>query len=295
MGSTRDSWGLGEGDSLTPELTALRLLGGGSAYEAYLAFDEITWSPVVVKAVRPAQVADEVTLRGLRREVEVLERVNHPALVRSLRAEVDGPRPHVVLENLDGPRLSSLIRRYGRLEPQQYLAMAIETAAALHYMHRVGYVHLDVKPSNIIMGAPAKLIDLSVARSIERAADLSYVVGTDDYMAPEQCDPPTSGTPGPASDVWGLGASLFHAVAGHRAFDDAQPGAEDVHDRYPQLVDDPRPLPDTVPAAVAEVIGACLALRPQDRPLPSEVADALGPVLADQPRGRLAGFKIGPR
>lgn len=293
MGTSRDSWAFAEGDAITPELTALRLLGGGAAYEAYLAFDEITWSPVVVKVVRPGQVGDERTLRGLRREVDALELVNHPAVVRGLRAETEGERPHVVLENLDGPRLSTLIRRYGRLEPQQYLPLAIEVAAALHYMHRRGQVHLDVKPSNIIMGAPAKLIDLSVSRPTAQAAELTYPVGTDDYMAPEQCDPPASGRPGPASDVWGLGAALFHAVAGYRAFDDADPDAADVRDRFPQLVDPPRVLGDGVPPEVAEIVLACLARDPDGRPLPSEVADAFGPILERQPRGRLAGFKVG--
>lgn len=291
MSSRRDSWELAEGDALTSELTALRLLGGGSVYEAYLAFDEVTWSPVVVKVVRPAQVEDSSSLRGLRREVAALEAVNHPALVRGLRAELDGPRPHVVLENLDGPRLSSLIRRHGRLEPQQYLPTAIEVAAALHYIHRVGYVHLDVKPSNIIMGAPAKLIDLSVARPLEQAVRLDHAVGTDAYMAPEQCAPPATGTPGPASDVWGLGTSLFHAVAGYRPFVDVGPDTDHPRDRYPQLDDDPRPLPDGVPPTVATVLRACLERNPDDRPLPSEIAEELGPVLAGQPRGRLAGLK----
>lgn len=295
MSSRRDSWGFAEGDPITAELTAMSLLGGGAAYEAYLAFDEITYAPVVVKVVRPAQVDDGTTLRGLRREVGTLENLNHPALVRSLRAETEGERPHLVLENLDGPRLSTLIRRYGVLEPQQYLPMAIEVASALHYMHRVGYLHLDVKPSNIIMGAPARLIDLSVARTTARAAELTYAIGTDDYMAPEQCDPPRSGVPGPASDVWGLGATLFQAVAGHRAFDDTQADAEDVRDRFPQVVDPPRVLPDRVPAEVAEVVLACLARDPLDRPRPAEVADRLGTVLERLPRGRLAGFKVGAR
>ena len=94
----------------------MKLLGGGSAFEAWLAFDEITFSPVVVKVLRPSQVEDESSLRGLRREVSALAEVNHPVVVRGLRGAADGERPHVVLENIDGPRLSSLIRRYGRLQ-----------------------------------------------------------------------------------------------------------------------------------------------------------------------------------
>ncbi len=291
MTGNEDSWELGSGEPITPELTAMRLLGGGSAYEAYLAFDEITYAPVVVKVVRPAQVSDDGTLRGLRREVEMLERVNHPAVVRSLRAEVDGERPHVVLEQLDGPRLSSLIRRYGPLEPAQYLPLGIEVASALHYLRALELTHLDVKPSNIIMGAPAKLIDLSVARPAAAAAELSYPIGTDDYMAPEQCDPPRTGTPGVASDVWGLGATLFEAVAGYRAFDDIDDEQAELGLRYPQVVEDPYELPGHVPDDVAKLLFGCLEKRPEDRPTPAELADAFGPILDRHPRGRLAGFK----
>jgi serine/threonine protein kinase len=290
--STRvhDSWQLAEGDAFTQDLSVIRKLGGGSAYEAYLAFDEVTYTAVVVKAVRPAQVTDEVTLRGLRREAETLARVAHPALVRLLRTE-EGERPHLVLEHLDGPRLSTLVRKHGALSPQQYLPLAIEVASALHYLHRQGVVHLDVKPSNIIMGAPAKLIDVSVARSLEAAAALGYPVGTDSYMAPEQCDPPRTGAPGPASDVWGLGATLFEAVSGRRPFADGDQRSEHPAVRWPQLVDLPDLLPEQVPGPVAEVVLACLEHDPARRPTPADVADELAPVLGRLPAGSLGRFK----
>lgn len=288
---TSDSWQLAEGDEITPELTAVRLLGGGSSYEAYLAFDDVTYSPVVVKVVRPDQVGDRQTLRGLRREAEALATINHPVVVRGLRHVADGDRPHLVLEQVDGPRLSTLIRRYGPLQEQQYLPLGIEVAAALHFLRRVGWVHLDIKPSNIIMGAPARLIDLSVARTVEAAADLTSPIGTDAYLSPEQAEPPHTGRPGPASDVWGLAATLFEAVAGYKPFDEGDPDSDDVEARYPQLVEPPYELPDKVPHEVAKVIYAGLEKDPAARPLPHEFAEALEPVLARQPRARLAGFK----
>jgi len=292
MGDTNDSWRLSEGDAITAELTAMRRLGGGSAYEAYLAFDEITYAPVVVKVVRPSRVTDEGTLRGLRREVSALATVNHPVVVRGLRHEVEGDRPHLVLEQIDGPRLSTLIRRYGPLQQQQYLPLAIEIASALHYLRHIGWTHLDIKPSNIIMGAPARLIDLSVARTAADAAELSKPIGTDAYMAPEQCDPPSTGMPGHASDVWGLAATVFEAVAGYRAFDDGDREADELAERFPQLVDEPYELPAKVPAEVAKVLYAALDRDPARRPLPSEFAEALEPVLARPPRPRQAGVKV---
>ena len=287
-----DGWGFAEGDTITEDLTAIKLLGGGTSYEAYLAFDDVTYAPTVVKVVRPHRVDDESSLRGLTREVDTLSRVNHPVVARGLRAVLDGERPHVVLEAIDGPRLSTLIRRYGPLPEQQYLPLGIELASALHYFRRLGVVHLDIKPSNVIMGAPARLIDLSVARTVEDAAALTYPIGTDAYMAPEQCDPPATGTPGPASDVWGLGATLFHAIAGYRPFDDGDERADDVAVRFPQVRDLAYALPDTVAPDVATVVLACLEPDPADRPLPHELAEGLEPALARAPKGRLAGWKM---
>ena len=291
-----ETWDFGEDGQIAPGLTAMRLLGGGAAYEAWLAFDEVTYAPVVVKVLRPGQVHDASSLRGLRREVRALAEVNHPVVVRSLRHDVEGPRPHVVLEHVDGPRLSTLLRRHGPLQEQQYLPLAIDLASALHYLAHVGHVHLDLKPSNVIMGAPARLIDLSVARSVEEAAGLRHPIGTDAYLAPEQCDPPRTGTPGPASDVWGLGATLFEAVAGHRPFDDGAPDGDALVDRFPQVAvldgGAPYALPDRVPAEVAGVVYAALSASPGDRPLPREIAEALQPVLERQPVGHLAGFRV---
>ena len=289
---SESSWSFREGDAITAELTAMRLLGGGTSYEAYLAFDEITYSPVVVKVVRPDQVGDGSSLRGLRREVEALATVNHPVVVRGLRHQLEGARPHLVLEHLDGPRLSSLVRRHGPLPEQQYLPLAIELASALHYLRHLGWTHLDIKPSNVIMGAPARLIDLSVARPIEAAASLHTEIGTDAYMAPEQCAPGERGTPGFASDVWGLGATVYHAVTGYRPFDKGERQAEDRTLRYPQLLDPPYEMPDTTPPEVVKILLACLEPSPADRPRPHEIAAALEPVLARQPRARLGGFKV---
>jgi serine/threonine protein kinase len=276
----QDSWGLEPGDRVTPELTATRLLGGGAAYEAFLAFDEITYGPVVAKVVRPAQVSDEGTLRGLRREVETLERVSHPAVVRSLRAELDGPRPHVVLEHLDGPRLSTLVRRYGALEPAQYLPLGVEIASALHYLRRLELTHLDIKPGNVIMGAPAKLIDLSIARPVRDAARLTTPVGTDAAMAPEQSDPGRSGTIGPATDVWGLGVTLVEALTGEmphgdEATWDSRRRLRLIHRRAPERLG---PL-DGVPSSYDELLRAALERDPANRPTLEEVKRVLTPLV----------------
>lgn len=285
------SWGLAPGDPLADELIAMRLLGGGTAYEAYLAFDEILHAPVVVKVVRPDLVDDPATLRGLEREAQMLADLAHPAIVRRFGVQLDGPRPHLILENLDGPRLSTLVREHGALPVQQLLPLALELASALHYLRVRDVVHLDVKPSNVIMGAPARLIDLSIARRTEAAAALDDVVGTDDYLAPEQADPQGYGVPSPASDVWGLGATLYHAACGYAPYAPGREG-DALEVRYPQLTNRPRPMPYFVEVDVAELVYRCMAPDPGDRPTPREVAQAVEPLMEAMPRARLSGFRI---
>ncbi|TNM50827.1 serine/threonine protein kinase [Nocardioides albidus] len=288
MSTPLSSWGFAEGDAITPELTALRPLGGGSAYEAYLAFDEITYGPVVAKVVRPDAADDEQTLRALVREATALDVAHHPVVVRGLRHDVDAARPHLVLEHVEGPSLSRLIRRHRRLSPQQYLPLAVDLASALHFFRHADVCHLDLKPSNVIMGSPARLIDFSVARQSASAAEITGQIGTDAYMAPEQAAPGDAyGVPGHASDLWGLGTTLFHAIAGYRPFRDGDPDLTEPAGRFPQLLDAPVELPADVPSAVAKVVHALLEPDPADRPLPREVAEALEPEIAALPAPRL--------
>jgi len=272
-------WGFAEGDDITAGRYVLQRLGGGRRYEAYLAHDENLLSLVVVKILRPDRVGNENALRGLREEFQVLRRLNHPSIARGFDAVLDGNRPHIVLEFLDGPRLSTLIRKYGHLPLEQSIPLAVQLCSALHYMHGRRMVHLDVKPSNIIMGAPPRLIDMSIARSFESAAGLKVAVGTDAYMAPEQCRVPVGGPVGPAADIWGLGVTLYEAVAGRL------PWSKDGSDPHPQMHTEPEPLDDkVVPPAIAALISRCLQPDPVARPTARDVAEGLEGLVALLPR-----------
>jgi len=289
----RRGWELQEGDEIAPGLTALELLGGGTRYEAFLAFDDELHHATVVKVLRPDRIDDEGALRGLRGEAEVLASLNHPAIARLLRDGTDDERPHIVLELVEGPRLSTLIRRFGPLETEQAAPLAVEIASALHYLHGLGLVHLDVKPKNLIMGAPPRLIDLSIARSIHDAASLTVPVGTDAYMAPEQCTP-SPGRVGTAADVWGLGITLYESLVGEPAFPrGSEEDGASAGKRFPQLTHRPAPMPTRVPAELAGAVDAALAVEPEDRPTAREMAEAVEPLLR-RPR-RLVLNRLKPR
>lgn len=282
MASDDERWGFKEGDEIVPGRHALQLLGGGTRYEAYLAWDDTLHSIVVAKILRPDRTTDKRSLSGLKEELRALRGLNHPVLMRCFDAVLDGPRPHIVLEHLEGPRLSTLLRKYGTLPLEQLVPLALQLSSALHYMSTQEMIHLDVKPRNIIMAAPPRLIDLSIAKSFDDAAAIRNPIGTDAYMAPEQSDPLDNGPIGPPADVWGLGVTLFEAAAGYRPFPDPDENAEGV--RWPQLSDEPYDLPDTVPDAVAKPIWQCLEQDPGDRATAADVAGMFEHLVAALPR-----------
>lgn len=284
-------WRFREGDEIVPGRTAIKLLGGGFRYEAYLAWEDRLHSLVVIKVVRPGLVDDSRTLDGLASEIRLLERLNHPVLLRSFGSDLEGGRPHVVLEHLEGPRLSTLLRKYGPLPPEQLVPLAVQLCSAIHYLAAEGVVHLDIKPSNIIMGAPPRLIDLSVARTVEQCREMRSGAGTDAYMSPEQCQPRAGAPVGPAADVWGVGATLYRAVAGRRPFTRGDAGSDVASERWPQLVEAPAALDSKVPAAVAEPIMVCLRHDPVERPTPAELGARLEQVLEALPGPKLSKLK----
>jgi serine/threonine-protein kinase len=183
------------------------------------------------------------------------------------------------------------VRRYGPLPAEQLVPLGVQLCSAVHYLTNENVVHLDIKPSNTIMGAPPRMIDLSVALSAERAANVTGTVGTDAYMAPEQCDPERLGPVGHAADIWGLGVTLYRAATGVLPY--SKPGPDDAprEERWPQLVEPPAPLEARIPPEVSDAIMDCLAFEPERRPTPAELSDRLEPVLGAMPRPRLARLK----
>jgi serine/threonine protein kinase len=276
----RPTWGFAEGDELAPGRTVLRRIGGGRRYEALLVWDEHRLAVLVAKVLRPDFAQVPIALHDLQREADLLSRLAHPVVVRGFGAVLDAPFPHLVLEHLDGPTLDELLAQSGTLAIEQLLPLGLHVASALHYLAGEGIVHLDVKPSNIVMGGPPRLIDLSVARPVAEAAALRNPIGTDAFMAPEQCRP--AGRLGPPADVFGLAATLYTSLTGTRPF-------PPCGDRWPQLTASPAPLPRRTPRPLADVVLCGLDPDPAVRPTAREVATELEPLVAALPRRMTLG------
>jgi serine/threonine protein kinase len=269
----KSSWGVTPGETIVAGRTAQALLGGGERYEVYAAWNERLLAPTVLKVLRPAYASDERSRRQMAREGELLAGLQHPGLTRVFGLDAEGERPFVELEHVEGPRLSTLIRRHGRLNPEQAFPLGRHVAGTLAFLHREGIVHLDVKPSNIIMGPMPALIDLSVARRTDRTPVVNGYVGTDAYMSPEQSDPERWPEVGPKSDSWGLGATFYYAVAKRLPYPAGRHRATGP-ERFPQLTTPAVPLdPIRHSPPLAELITSTLDPSPEARPSALELFD----------------------
>jgi serine/threonine protein kinase len=259
---------LGAGREVVPGVRVLAHLHRSNALDVYDAWSEQRAARVVLKTPRPDHVRDPRTVRALLREGRLLKRLSHPNVVRAYEVH-PGPRPAIVLETLGGETLQH-IAAHRRVPARQLAVAGIQLASALRYLHSEGILHLDVKPSNVIVdGTAAKLIDLSIARPPGR---LPAGRGTWCNMAPEQV---RGGTVTAAADAWGLGTVLYELATGESPFDD------DEHE-YPQLHRRAEPVRALrrLPRPLADAIHASLDPDPAERPALDDVIQALLPLAA---------------
>lgn len=205
----------------------LEQLGKGGMGVVWRARDTVLEREVAVKDIHlPAPVdgdADGVRARALR-EARAAARTAHPAVTRVFDLQSHPGRVRIVMELVDADTLTQRVARDGRLSPREAGRVGLDVLDALSAAHRVGVVHRDVKPANVMVDADgrAKLTDFGVAtlRDQPQLTAAGQVIGSPAYMAPEQA---RDGTASPGSDLWSLGATLYFAVEGHPPFAEGQP------------------------------------------------------------------------
>lgn len=259
------SWGLRRGDEIDDTLVVIDPLGGGTRYEVFHAWDRALFCEVAVKLVRPDRVGEHHAMNGFEREAAIARRLLHPNLVRYLRWDPAGPRPYFVMEYIRAQTLEDHLDEYDDVNVPEICLLGIRMCSALHYLHSQSVLHLDVKPANLTLGDPPRLLDLSLARLAPGRLELGGELGTSAYMAPEQC---LAGEATPATDLFGLGATLYEGLTGMRPFSAGDEESAIPAERYPQLVEDPEPLRDRfpeLPAPLEQAIMACLRREPERR------------------------------
>jgi serine/threonine protein kinase len=258
------------GERLAPGYEVIAHMRRGNNLDVYDAWSAERACRVIAKTPRPDRLEERRTVRALMREGRLLKKFTHPHIVRAYEV-LKEPQPLVVMETLTGATLAYLIDTSPRRLPlTDVVHLGLHLCSALHYLHRQGVLHLDLKPSNIISESQrAKVIDLSIARPPGRGREGA---GTTQYMAPEQV---TGDHLSQATDVWGVGAVLWEAATGEEPFnaedeDEDEPSYEQLERRIVPIRSYRR-----VPAAFASLVESCLEPDPAHRPTVDEFREGL--------------------
>lgn len=276
------------GHEIAPGYRVIAHMRRGKDCDLYDAWSHERFSRCVIKTLTPEQSCTPQARRLLLREGRLLLSLTHPHIVRAyelLRPRPPQP-PMLVMETLPGVTLDYVIDTLGERLPDEALGhLGRHLCSAVRYLHAHGFLHLDIKPSNIISSAGrAQLIDLGLARP---PGPCPRGPGTPAYMAPEQA---RGGILSATTDTWAIGLVLYHAATGHHPFDIPDPSVPDhsasQHHRtatadlpghYPQLA---RRAPRIrarrrLPRPVADLIDACLSPDPAGRPALDDLDTAL--------------------
>ena len=260
-----------------PGFDRLELVGRGGSGEVYRAWQPGLGRWVALKTLVPNRSPDRAA--RVNREARLLGRLTHPHIVRIHgMGEVEG-QPYLVMEWIAGGSLQDRIRR-GPLPINDAVRFAREIASALELVHAAGIIHRDLKPANVLLDPSisgetdgdgpliARLTDFSIAfepDANERLSQTGMVIGTPDYMAPEQTGlAPQPAAVGPAADIYGVGAVLYAALTGRPPHQAETPVAvlNLVATREP---DSPCMYRPEIPRDLGTIVGKCLRQDPAQR------------------------------
>ena len=288
-----------------PRYRVGELLGVGGMGVVYKAEHLLMERPVALKVLNRELIDKPATIERFRREVRAAARLTHPNIVAGFDAEQAGDVHFLVMEYVEGVSLARLIAEKGPLPVDQACDFVRQAALGLEHAHERGMVHRDIKPQNLMLtpGGQVKILDFGLARFVMESVpagamlgeedatvslspespakpltQIGIVMGTPDYIAPEQAR--DSHVADIRADIYSLGCTLYDLLAGHAPF----PGGSAVQKVKAHLERTPRPLRDLrrdVPTELAKIIERMMAKDPAQRyQTPVEVAAALTPYLA---------------
>ncbi|WP_439623089.1 serine/threonine protein kinase [Gemmata sp.] len=272
-------------------------LGEGGMGRVYKARHVRMGRQVALKIIRPNLLSNPIIRGRYQREVEAAGTLRHPNIVCVDDAGESHGKYYMAMEFVDGIDLSRLIKDRKPLDAGEACEYVRQAALGLQHAHENGFVHRDIKPSNIIVSgerhvahakspAVVKILDMGLVRplgfdDVPGAAELTRagtVVGTPDYMAPEQAK--NSSGVDPRADLYSLGCTLYYLLTAQAPFPDGSPIEKLLKHQL-----DPTPLvrarrPE-LPQVLDDIIGRLTAKRPEDRyPSAAAVAEVLAPIAA---------------
>jgi formylglycine-generating enzyme required for sulfatase activity/serine/threonine protein kinase len=256
-------------------------LGAGGMGEVYRARHRRLGKFVALKVMREKRLGSADAVARFRREMEAVGQLDHPNLVEAHDAGEQDGIVYLVLKLIDGVDLHRLVKQQGPLPVAEACELVRQAALGLQYLHERGLVHRDLKPSNL-MRTPSgmvKMLDLGLARLrsttiTDHLTGPNRIIGTPDYLAPEQAD--NAATADIRADLYSLGATLFYLLTGKPPFAHHSELMAKLKAHGMEPPADVRSLRPEVPDDVAALVARLLAKQPEERfATPQELADAL--------------------
>jgi serine/threonine-protein kinase len=259
----------------------LDLLGRGGMGHVYLAEHPLLKKRMALKVLKNCEYTDDGAKDRFQKEARAAAVLDHPNIVRVFALNIAHNPPFLVMEYVDGVSLQAAVARYGTFTPGEAAAVGVEVAMGLQQAFEVGLVHRDIKPANVLIDRKGgiKILDLGIARfvgdPISRLSDSETVIGTLDYLAPEQAI--DSCKIDSRADQYALGATLFFLLAGHPPFADDEVNRKLVRKQQSNAPSIAAMRLD-IPTGLAQVINRMLERSASDRyATPRDVAEALKP------------------
>jgi serine/threonine protein kinase len=235
----------------------------GGMGEVWQATDLVIGRTVAIKILKDEYLGDPGFLERFRAEARHAALVNHEGIANVFDYGEEDGSAFLVMELVPGEALSAILEREHVLSTDKVLDIVAQTAAALHAAHAAGLVHRDIKPGNLLItpDGRVKITDFGIARIADQVplTATGQVMGTVQYLSPEQA----SGHPAsPTTDIYSLGIVAYECLAGRRPFT----GESQVAIAMAQINEAPPELPVTVSEPVRNLVFACIAKNPADRP-----------------------------
>lgn len=260
----------------------------GGMGQVYLA-EHITMRRLVaLKVLPPYSFDDAVARERFFREARAAGTLDHPNIVRVFDLCQEGKLLFLVMEYVEGICIQSVVSRFGPLGVEAACHYARQVAFGLQHAHELGFVHRDIKPANLLLdnNGVVKILDLGLVRSeadagsgLTRQLDNKSILGTADYVAPEQAV--DSSRVDIRADVYSLGATLYFMLAGRPLFPEGRTAQKLVWQQIKEPVPVERLRPE-VSAELSKVVHRMIQKKPVDRyQTPLEVFDALAPFVPD--------------
>jgi len=274
------------GQTLQNRYRVVSLLGQGGMGAVYRAWDTRLSISIALKEMIPQPGLDSATLAELRQqfrqEATILARLNHPHLVRVTDFFEESGNAYLVMDFVEGESLAERIEREGALDEEQVLEWSFQLLSALSYCHSQGIIHRDVKPQNVIIRPDGQvaLVDFGLVKLWDpndpHTRTAMRGMGTPEYAPPEQYDTQMGHTD-PRSDVYSLGATIYHALTG------SAPPTATMRIANPELFRLPRTLNPRLSPTVEAVVLRATELAVGRRYATAEEMIAARPALPARP------------